>query len=298
MDRYTLYGDLAGRGTVALTTMLVAKGLPLEFVPESASLSLSLASRAGSLSGPYLRTPEGFVLSDLHATIDWIERAHPEPALLPTTPVRRICARLLEDWIELWLPLWPRQSWTTLERIGAHLDAAGFLLGQKPTRPDWLLAAWLETEVLVHDHARAHLDRRAPRLSSLGDDLLESMPADPSAPPAPFDSFDSSDDVIPISLLGLLEEIAGDYHAYLVGNQRAMKDGADRVMLELGLGRRALPLRRRCEERRVEIGRGLESLDPSQRHDVRQVLEPVGVWYALTPPSVLSEIDPADPRSL
>ena len=298
MDHYTVYGDLANCGTVALTTTLVAKGLPVEFVPESASLSFSLASRAGSLSGPYLRTPEGFVLSDLHATLDWIERIHPEPPLLPGSPVRRICARLLEDWIELWLPLWPRRSWTTLEKIGAHLDAAGFLLGQKPTRPDWLLAAWLETEVLVHDHARAHLAQRAPRLTSLGHELLESTAADDSDPSDPSDSFGSSDDVIPISLLGLLEEITVDYHAYLLGNQRAMKDESDRVMLELDLGRRALPVRHRCEARRVEIGRELESLDRCERLDIARVLEPVGAWHALTLPSVLPEIDAADPRNL
>ena len=289
MDRYTIYGDLADCGTVALTTTLVAKGLSVEFVPESASLSLSLASRAGSVSGPYLRTPEGFVLSSLHATLDWVERTHPEPALMPMTPVRRTCARLLEDWIELWLPLWPRRSWTTLHRVGAHLDAAGFLLGREPSRPDWLLAAWLETRVLVHDHARAHLARHAPRLNSLGHDLLESKATG---------TRDPSDDVIPISLLGLLEEVAGDYHGYLVGNQRALKDGSDRVMLDLGLGRRALPVRRHCEERRVEIGREIEALVSDQRQDIRRVLEPVGAWYALTLPAVLPELYSADPRCL
>lgn len=269
--------------------MLVAKGLRVEFIPEKTSLSLVLASRAGSVSGPYLRTPEGFVLSDLHAMLDWIERMHPEPRLMPTTPVRRTCARLLEDWLELWLPLWPRRSWTALERIGAHLDVAGFLLGLAPSRPDWLLAAWLETEVLTHDHARVHLAGHARRLVSLGDDLLESSAAGLADP---------SDDVIPISLLGLLEEIASDYHAYLVGNRRALKDQADRVILDLGLGRRALPVRRRCEERRVEIGRELEHLDRLERRNIRRVLEPVGAWHVLTLPSVLPEIDTSDPRSL
>lgn len=289
MDRYTIYGDLDARDTVALTTTLVAKGLSVELIPETASLSLALASRAGSVSGPYLRTPEGFVLSDLHAMLDWIERMHPEPRLMPTTPVRRTCARLLEDWLELWLPLWPRRSWTTLERIGAHLDVAGFLLGLEPSRPDWLLAAWLETEVLTHDHARAHLAGRARRLVSLGDDLLESSSAGLADP---------SDDVIPISFLGLLEEIASDYHAYLVGNRRALKDQADRVILDLGLGRRALPVRRRCEERRVEIGRELEHLDRLERRNIRRVLEPVGAWHVLTLLSALPEIDPSDPRRL
>ena len=292
MDRYTVYGDLEDRDTVALSTILVAKGLRVEFVPETASLSLALESRAGGAPGPYLRTPEGFVLSDLHAILDWVERMHPEPWLLPppaTMPVRRSCARLLEDWIELWLPGWPRRSWTTLERIGTHLDFAGFLLGPEPSRPDWLLAAWLETEVLVHDHARAHLAREAPRLVSLGRDLLDSSSTERPDP---------VDDVIPISLLILLDEIAVDYHAYLVGNQRAQKDRSDRVILDLGLGRRALPVRRRCEERRVEIGRELAALHPHKRRDVRRVLEPVGAWHALTLPSVLSEIERSDPRSL
>lgn len=298
MDLYAVYGDLAARDTVALTTSLVAKGLPVEFVQETASLSFSLASRAGSLSGPYLRTPEGFVLSDLHATLDWIERMHPERPLMPTTPVRRTCARLLEDWIEMWISLWPGRSWMTLERIGAHLDLAGFLLGSQPSRPDWLLAAWLETEVLNHDHAHAHLSARAPRLVSLGSDLLESSVAQSADSADSSGPSRSSDDVIPISLLVLLEEIATDYHAYLVANQRALKDHTDRVVLDLGFGRRALPVRRRCEERRVEIGSELGSLDQSERRDVRRVFEPVGAWHALTLPSVLSEIDLSDPRSL
>jgi hypothetical protein len=286
MHRYTIYGDLSGRDTVALTTTLVAKGLAVELVSESASLSLALATRAGGVSGPYLRTPQGFVLADLHAMLDWIERMHPEPPLMPPTPVRRICARVLEDWLEFWLPSWPRRSWGTLERIGVHLDAAGFLLGVSPCRADWLLAAWLETEVLVHDHARAHLGRTAPRLISLGDDLLESSPLEPT------------DDVIPISLLLVLEEIALDYHAYLAGNQRALKDESDRVILDLGLGRRALPVRRRCEERRVEIGRELAALDLLERRDVQRVIEPVGAWHALTLPPVISELDSSDPRNL
>jgi len=292
MTRYTVYGDLENRDTVALSTILVAKGLRVEFVSETASLSLALESRAGATAGPYLRTPEGFVLSDLHAMLEWIERMHPEPRLMPpllAMPVRRSCARLLEDWIELWLPGWPRRSWATLERVGRHLEFAGFLLGPEPSRPDWLLAAWLETEVLVHDHARAHLARHAPRLVSLGRDLLAAPPAERSDP---------ADDVIPISLLVLLDEIAVDYHGYLVGNQRALKDGSDRVILDLGLGRRARPVRRRCETRRVEIARELESLDPLVRRDIRRVLEPVGAWHALTLPSVLKDIDRSDPRSL
>ncbi len=285
---YTIYGDLRSRATVTLATVIHAKGVAVELVAETASLALSLASRAGSEEGPYLRTPEGFVLADLHAMLELIERVHPEPALVPTTPVRRICLRLLEDWLELWLPHWPRRSWRTLERLGDHLAAAGFLLGPKPTRADWILAAWLETDVLPHAHARAHLTARAPRLASLGDELLSaSLPRGADA-----------DDVIPISLLGILEEIAADYHVYLARNHQALKDQESSVRLDLGLGPRSLPVQPVAERRRTEIGREIATLDRRARRRVVELLEPMGAWHVLTLPPVLTDPDPADPRSL
>ena len=286
--RYVLYGRSDSRETVALTSVLWAKGLACAWVEETASLSLVLASRAGSDRGPFLRTPEGFVLAGLHAILDWLEGMHPDPPLLPpaTTPVRRASARLLEDWIELWLPLWPRRSWCTLEGLGAQLAAAGFLLGPDPTRPDFLLAAWLESEVLVKEHARLHLARHAPRLVSLAGDLLAATPCA------------VRDDVIPISLLPVLEEIAGDYHAYLIENHASLKGRLDRAILDLGLGKRAFPVLRECEARRVAIGGELAALSQEDRRDVRRVLEPVGAWHVHTLPTALEEIDPADPRSL
>jgi len=293
MDHYTIYGDLGSRDVVALTTTLVAKGLPLRLVEQTASLSLPLATRAGEERGPYLRTPEGFVLSGLPRMLEWIERLHPTPPLLPSSPVQRICARLLEDWIELWLPLWPRHSWASVEGLGRHLAAAGFLLGASPTRPDWLLAAWLESDVLVHPHARSHLARHAPRLVSFGSDLL-----DAHVQPAEALARGGDDDVVPISLLPVLEDLARDYHAYLEENGRALADTGDRVMLDLGLGRRPLPVRPAWEARRIEIAAELALLGPAARRDVSRVLEPVGAWQALGRPPAIPPLDPADPRSL
>lgn len=290
-DRYTLYGDLAQRDTAGLAAILAAKGLAAEFVAETASLAMALAARAGREEGPYLRTPEGFVLADPFAIREWLERVHPLPTLLPLTPVRRTCARILEDWIELWLPYWPRRSWGTLDRLGAHLEATGFLLGPSPTRPDRLLAAWLETEVLVHDHARAHLARHAPRLLRFGEDLL-------SAEAPASGSVDPGGDVLPISLLAVLEEIAGDYFAYLAANHQAWKDQEDAVYLDLGRGVEALPVQAVCETRRGVAGRELSSLARDVRRGVAEMLEPVGVWHALTLPPVLEEADARDPRSL
>jgi hypothetical protein len=96
----------------------------------------------------------------------------------------------------------------------------------------------------------------------------------------------------------VLEDIALDYHAYLVANQRAIKDQRDTVTLDLGLGPRPLPVQPACERRRVEIGRSLAALEPDARRNVVRVLEPVGAWHALTLPPVLEEVDSSDPRSL
>lgn len=289
-DRHVLYGDLRERHAAALAGVLVAKGVGFEVVAETASLSFDLAARAGRRGGPYLRTPEGFVLADLRSLFDWLERAYPARPLLPPTPTRRAVARLLEDWIDGWLPHWPRRSWSTLERLATHLDRAGFLLGSAPVRADWCLAAWLETEVLVHADARAHVARRMPRLALLGDSLLD---AGADVGVAGFD-----DDALPVSLLPTLEELAADYGRYLERNHAAIKDRLETVALDLGLGRLTLPVQTDSERGRIAIGESLRALDRPTRRRVAGVLEPLGLWHVLTLPKVLPELDPSDPRSL
>lgn len=287
MSGYVLYGSLRERRTLALATVMHVKGLAVEPVEASASLGLSLAARAGVDEPPYLRTPEGFVLGEAHAVLEWLERAHPEPGLLPTTPVRRSVARLLEDWVDCWLVHWPRRGWATLDGLGAHLAKAGFLLGRRPVRADCLLAAWIEAEVRVHPEAEERLAREAPRLLELGDALLEPGAAE-----------DEADDALPISLLAVIEALGRDYHAYLALNQRALKDGLDHVELDLGRGLERLPVDPACERRRVLVAQELAGLDRSVRRTVARMLEPLGAWHVLTLPPVLAVPDPSDPRSL
>ena len=286
---YRIYGSFDSRGAVALSGVLAVKGLNAEWIEPSASLAWVLEARSGFAEGPYLRTPEGFLLGDVHAILDWLERAHPKPALLPTTPVRSTCARLLEDWIEGWLSLWPRRSWTSIEALGAHLDRSRFLLGRTPTRPDWLLAAWLETDVLVRPDVRAHLSHIAPRLVALGNDLLDAVSTlEPCA----------EDDAVPISLLGRLEEIGRDYHGFLAANQAALKDGRDFVELNLGLGPVRFRTRADLEARRVSIADSIRERPAEERRVLRVFLEAVGAWDGLTLPAIPERLDPADPRSL
>ena len=49
---------------------------------------------------------------------------------------------------------------------------------------------------------------------------------------------------------------------------------------------------------RLEIADEVRALGTEEKHAIRSVLEPVGAWHALTLPSLLDAIDPADPRSL
>ena len=95
-----------------------------------------------------------------------------------------------------------------------------------------------------------------------------------------------------------LEEIAADYHVYLARNHQALKDQDSNLRLDLGLGPRSLPLQPVAERRRTEIGREIAALDRRARRRVFEVLEPVGAWHVLTLPTVLVDLDPADPRSL
>jgi len=285
-ERYRLYGDFESRETIALTSILMAKGLSVDFVEEAPSLSYLLEARSGQEQGPYLRTPDGFVLGGLHRILDWLDRMHPDNMLMPQTPVRRVCARILEDWIDYWLPLWPRRSWETVGSLGRHLARSGCLLGRRPTRPDWLLAAWLESDVLGRSKAHAQLASVAPGLLTFAEGLLDSKMDGETV------------DAIPISLLSVLEELARDYHSYLALNQRALKDRGDRVVMDLGLGKWGFPVRRECEMRRLETAEELKAMCPEARNAVRSVLEPVGAWHVLTLPSVFEEMSVSDPRSL
>lgn len=284
--QHAVYGDPAARDSIALVTALAAKGIDFEFVAETPALSLALAVRAGRAEGPYLRTPEGFVLGDLATTLDYLERIQPEPAWRPITPVRRICARLLEDWIELWLPVWPERAPAVLEGLSVHLAASGFLLGPAPCRPDGSLAAWLEADALTDPDVRDHVAKYAPQLLHHADSVRRARPQ-PVA-----------DDAIPITLLPVLTELARDYHVYLAANREATYEGDDRVEVDFGFGRTVLPAWRECEERRAAIVLEVAGLPRESRRAVRQMLEPLGAWHALTLPAAASELAAGDPRGL
>jgi len=284
--RHVVYGDRADRDTRALLTALSAKGLAHDFIEETPVLSLALAARAGCERGPYLRTPEGFVLGDVHALLDHLERVAPVPPWLPRTPVRRACARILEDWIERWLPIWPARARSVLEGLAKHLAATGCLMGPSPCRPDGALAAWLDADVLSDPELREYLARHAPRLARYAGEVRRATASL------------GIDDALPLPLLSVLAEIAGDYHVYLERNRAALLDGRDRVEVDFGLGAKWVPVSRGCESRRAAIGREIAALSERDRRTVRQMLEPLGIWRVVVLPEAQTAPALDDPRSV
>lgn len=290
--RHALYGDADSREGIALELALAAKGLPFERVPSSPALAFALAARAGHEAPAYLRTPEGCIFGDVHAALDHLDRVHPMPPWRPRTPVRRVCARLLEDWIELWLPLWPERTSAIVEALGAQLARSGFLLGAAPSRPDGSLAAWLEGEALRDPARRLDVAEHAPRLSGFAESVRRTLLIGGAASDA------ATDDAIPISLIPILQALAKDFLVYLDANREALWDGHAGVEVELGFGATVMPAWRRLELRRAEIAQELARLAPEPRRAVRQMLEPLGAWYVLTLPEVIEPPALADPRAL
>ncbi|MEZ4332001.1 MAG: hypothetical protein R3F35_09600 [Myxococcota bacterium] len=314
---HALYGEAGSHEGIVLALALAAKGLRFEGVPASPALAFALAARAGRESAAYLRTPDGCIFGDARGALDHLDRVLPGRAWRPTTPVRRVCARLLEDWIELWLPLWPECAEAMLERFAAHVARSGFLLGPTPSRPDGALAAWLETEVLCDPALHRHAVEHAPGLIGFAEavrraaavapgDAVPAVAASGSRAPtvgvAPVaraaGGVAAIDDAIPIGLLPILETLAADFLAYLDANREAIWDGRAELVLELDAGSTTMPAWRRFERRRAEIAGELARLGPDARRAVRQMLEPLGAWYVLTLPEVVEAPALGDPRGL
>ncbi len=135
--RYAVYGDLAARDSIALVTALSAKRIGFDFVAETPALSLALAARAGRDDGPFLRTPEGFIVGDLHDD-PRLSRAPPSRARPGGRPRRfgtpaRGCSRIGSS---SGCRSGRRGPGRCSRRLSKHLETTGFLLGATPCRPD------------------------------------------------------------------------------------------------------------------------------------------------------------------
>jgi glutathione S-transferase len=77
----------------------------VEHLPTQAAYREVIVPRTGLAFIPIVVTPDGDTWQDTSEILDALERAHPEPALLPATPVQRVVAYLLELYADEFLVL-------------------------------------------------------------------------------------------------------------------------------------------------------------------------------------------------
>ncbi|MCX7226178.1 MAG: glutathione S-transferase N-terminal domain-containing protein, partial [Burkholderiales bacterium] len=111
---YTLYGWHLSYFTGKVRCYLLHKGIAFTDQPVNMFTLLSTIKRqTGAVVMPVLRTPQGAWVQDSSVIIDQLEAAHPQRPVIPTSPVPRFAAYLLEAWCdEWWVPIAMHTRWT------------------------------------------------------------------------------------------------------------------------------------------------------------------------------------------
>jgi glutathione S-transferase len=135
-NTYTLYGWHLSYYTGKLRCYLSYKSIPFKDKPvDLLSLTVRIKRQTGATVMPVLLTPDGEWLQDSSAIIDHLETEFPEPSVLPTDPVQRFAAYLLETWCdESWIPAAMHTRWSYRENYPLfERDAGSALLPGFPT---------------------------------------------------------------------------------------------------------------------------------------------------------------------
>jgi glutathione S-transferase len=111
---FILYGWHLSYYTGKVRCYLRYKQLPFVDTPvDFVTLMMRVKRRTGAAVMPVVVTPQGEWLQDSSAIIDELERRFPERSVIPSTPVRRFAAYLLETWgDEWWIPVAMHTRWS------------------------------------------------------------------------------------------------------------------------------------------------------------------------------------------
>jgi glutathione S-transferase len=98
---FVLYGSHASYHTAKTRAYLRKKGLPfVERVPGHPQFREYVRPASGSHRIPQLETPDGTVIQDSAAIVEFLEGRHPEPPMRPPGPRQQLACRLLEVLID------------------------------------------------------------------------------------------------------------------------------------------------------------------------------------------------------
>ena len=100
--RYTMWGSEHSLFTRKLQAMLNYLDVDYEFKLKTQKAGPDVEARLGTHFIPGLQTPEGWFVHDTTPIGLMLTAKYPDRSILPTSPVQRIAAHLLEDWADEW----------------------------------------------------------------------------------------------------------------------------------------------------------------------------------------------------
>ena len=99
-----VYGSRISYFTGKFETYLRYKEIPYELRPLGVREYLwTVPRKLGAAQMPTVVTDDGRWMSDTTPMIAWLERLHPQPAVIPPDPVQRFFSLLVEDYADEWL---------------------------------------------------------------------------------------------------------------------------------------------------------------------------------------------------
>lgn len=162
-----LYSAWRASGPYRLRIALALKGLAYDYIPVDLVAGEQRGEAYGAINAQHLVPTldvDGEMMTQSLSILEWLEETHPEPALLPKTPldrqrVRAMCGvvacdihpvnnlRILkslsamgidEDGRNTWVARWIDEGFAALEPMIAR-HGAGYAFGETPTMADCLL---------------------------------------------------------------------------------------------------------------------------------------------------------------
>ncbi len=95
-ERYTLWGGALSVYTAKARSYLIKKRIPYrELYPSHPDFGSRIVLALGFFVIPVLETPDGTIVQDTSDIIEYLEARHPDPCFVPSTPVQRTVAMLL-----------------------------------------------------------------------------------------------------------------------------------------------------------------------------------------------------------
>ncbi len=124
---YTFYGWHLSYFSGKARAYLNYKGIPfIDKAVDAYTLMKRIPAKTGATVMPVVVTPQGEWLQDTTYIMEVLEARHPENPVVPTTPVQRMAAELLEAWAdEWWIPTAMHYRWSYPENFPLFRNEAG-----------------------------------------------------------------------------------------------------------------------------------------------------------------------------